>query len=75
MEIDFNSLYPEYENYEDIYLEIMIEEDRVYVKSSSIGDVDSEKFPAITKDQQRIAQYFQMITSFVNSVIIITGKD
>ena len=60
---------------EEVYIEIMIEEDRVYVKSSKLGDVDPEKYPAITKDLNRITQYFQMITSFVNSVIIITGKD
>lgn len=57
---------------EEVYIEIMIEEDRVYVKSSNIGDVDPEEFPSITKDLDRITQYFQMITSFVNSVIIIT---
>lgn len=61
---------------EEISLEIMIEEDRIYVNSSNIGDVDPKKYPAITKDLNRITQYFQMITSFVNSsVIIITGKD
>lgn len=60
---------------EEVYLEIMIEEDRVYVKSSSIGDVDSEKYPAITKDLDRITQYFQMIENFINSIIFIRRRN
>ena len=49
----------------------MIEEDRIYVKSSNLGDVDPEKYPAITKDRDRISQYFQMIENFVNSIVIL----
>lgn len=60
---------------EDIYIEIMIEEDRIFVKSSKLGDVDPEKYPAITKDRDRIAQYFQMIENLVNSIIFIRRRN
>lgn len=60
---------------EDIYIEIMIEEDRIFVKSSKLGDVDPEKYPAITKDRERIAQYFQMIENLVNSIIFIRRRN
>lgn len=56
---------------EDICLEIMIERNQIYVKSSKLGDVDPEKYPAIAKDRDRIAQYFQMIESFVNSIFFL----
>lgn len=60
---------------EEVYIEIMIEEDRIYVKSSKLGDVDPEEFPTITKDLDRITQYFQMIENFINSIIFIRRRN